>query len=259
MTKMKNNLVGVLIIALGLVIGNLMTNTITDYVENKDKPLEYQMIEVIDNAPAYNVEPQDFIPNMYESPIIIFEESTKDNPSGFRCSGIVISNDYALTAAHCLIDRKTNRMSKELTLKNALKSSSSAFDHSQKIIPAAVNRRADYGLVKGDFSLFSKTLIETSPGYVGVILVSKLVSACGNAWGGEFACMPSLPVNFTLCGDTLCNKAIQLFPGMSGGPLTAMTPIGPVVIAVNRGFGTQGAVFSPLVGLFESLGIDVVK
>lgn len=159
----------------------------------------------------------------------------------FFCSGTVIADNMVLTAGHCLNDKpllveSIDNVKGEILVAQAL--------------PIMINQRADYGLITGNFTGFSKLKIETNP-YKDLLYHQSTLVACGFPWGSTPVCYPIRgDLKKTFDGFTADG---QLYPGMSGGPVID-TKTGTVV-AVNSAVFEGGIVVMPLIGLFESLGL----
>lgn len=251
MGNLKTILTGLLTISFGLLLGNLLTDKVLTWVQPK-----YQTIQVLPKKerPAFKVTSDDYLPNEYSPPVVLLvEPDDTSNPNGTHCSGTVISNEYVITAAHCLVDEDGN-MRKTIKIKNALPGHN-GLDSIQTAIPVGINKRADYGLVKGNFSLFSKTIIDVTMSTI--TNPPGAISICGNGWGAPFTCYPVFTAR--ICGINICFQGSIIFPAMSGGPVVASSPYGPILFAVNRGYNDMEVIVNPLVGLFESLGIEVIK
>jgi hypothetical protein len=212
------------------------------------------MIETNGSLPSFT-RTQDLTPRTFDAAVRL------ESPThGFFCSGTVISDDYVLTAAHCLIN--LDPLAGHVGIRKAPVSVvgiAYADNHKEsvKAFAAAVNNRADYALVKGDFRDFTKARIITNPNQlIPALQASSAVMTCGFPWGAPFACYPvgRLEVFFEhLAGPGL------MYPGMSGGPVVGVTEVGPLILAVNTAVGSGFVVVSTLVGLFETLGVEVIE
>lgn len=249
--KSINVILGLLMIGLGLTLGNILTEKVEKFLVK-----EYEIIEVLPkkDRPEFKVTSQDYMENEFSPPVVLLVEANETtNPNGVHCSGTVISNEYVVTAAHCLVD-EDGKLRKSIIIKNALPGRK-GLDSTQDATPVGVNKRADYGLVKGNFTLFSKSLIDVSMSTI--VDPPGKMSLCGSGWGSPFTCYPIFVSR--MCGDKICFKGSIVFPAMSGGPVVASSSYGPILFAVIRAYNEDSVVASPLVGLFETLGIEVVK
>lgn len=226
---------------LSLIGAHVVTNLNDDYHDRQGP-----MIQKLNNLPDYNIE-QDLSPNSFV-PLVRLEDTNGE----FFCSGTVISNDYVLTAAHCLVDEH-GYMKKELNVVSMVNKD----NQQSKVlsVAAGLNRRADYGLVKGDFSYFMKLKLQFSPlEEIGVNGAVGRVMTCGFPWGvDEGVCYPAgNQMHRVLAQDAVAGI---LYPGMSGGPVIDFG--NGKVFAVNTAVSDGYIIVSPLVGLFKTLGIKV--
>lgn len=193
---------------------------------------------------------QDYSDNTYASLIRL---ETKDGQ--FFCSGTVISDDYVLTAAHCLM-RGTlfKSMTKDeinvVSINNRDGIKRTTVVHAAAV---AANVIADYALIKGDFKKFTKTRILVKPNSIHEI--SGRLVTCGFPWGAEGACYATGDKLYTYF--EVFKTAGHLYPGMSGGPVVDSGT--KAIFAVNTGATDGFIVISPLIGLFETLGVQVIE
>lgn len=241
---MKNRLLdvaqAVLLVAL-LVGGMRLGNAALDALDTPPRGMQH-----IKNMPEYDVKKIDY--NQQEFQAIVRLE--KDEPEGFFCSGSVISDDYVLTAAHCLVDKNGKMKTNKFLVVSSTK------DVEVESIAAGVNIRADYALVKGDFRRFSKFRVMTDT-MRDIIAVgtSGPVFTCGYPWGSDGTCYKT-GTQARRYYDMIAVSGI-LYAGMSGGPVIDSGT--GEIIAVNSAVTDGYIIVAPLIGLFETLGVKVVK
>lgn len=213
-----------------------------------------QMIEKIKEMPAFDLKDSS---TPYDAELVSPLVRLEDDKGEFFCSGTVISNSYVLTAAHCLADRNGHLTKKKIRVKSI--QNEKGVITIMEAHAAARNSRADYGLITGDFSGFNKMQMNTLPEQTPLLgtaggLKGPVVS-CGFPWGASDICYEVTgPVSIMYEG--IAAKGI-LYPGMSGGPVVDLGQ--RKVIAINSAVGDGFIVIMPLVGLFETLGVKVVK
>jgi S1-C subfamily serine protease len=166
----------------------------------------------------------------------------------FNCSGTVISDDYVLTAAHCVGGMEGKLESNKVLIISIGGSVVEA-------VPASMNARADYALIKGDFKGFNKLrVLPNLEKGIGSVFGVPQVLTCGFPWGATDVCYGAKPLV-----PYLQFIALQglLYPGMSGGPV--IEPQSMIVVGVNSMMLNDGAIaIAPLVGLFQTLHVEVV-
>lgn len=199
--------------------------------------------------------------NVYTTPNMPDYDATKEYPQAsfgamvrlevdgqFLCSGTVISDDYVLTAAHCLMRSGFNP---------GLRTEKITIRAEGQLIPnigyaAALNQRADYGLIRGNFVLNNKARLSYKPRTI--LDVGPVVMSCGFPWGAEDTCYRAY--NLQPFYATIAAVGV-MFPGMSGGPVIDV--LSGRIFAVNSGLTPNAVIFAPLVGLFESLNVKVIE
>lgn len=231
---------------LSLVLGLFLANVA---FRSYSTPRYGAMLQIIDNPPAFKVSPENFEKNENIPLVRLEEESTKNNPDGFICSGTVISDEYVLTAAHCLVDQNGN-LKKSIIIKGL---PTGPDNKSLEVIstPAAVNQRADVGLIKGDFKSFQKIKISTST-QLPLILPAEGSVACGFPWGSTATCYP---IRFEGIYEFQFAAQGLLYPGMSGGPVINLEV--HCVVAINTGIDGSTLILSPMIGMFDYFNIKV--
>jgi hypothetical protein len=241
MDKVTKVIIGVAIFIVGLQF--LLSK------DNDSESVNYT-IQVIEDRPTFKVNELDYLSNDYVPIVKLKEEPSSSNPSGGICTGVVISNELVLTSAHCLVDENM-KMNKDIIIESSGPGAATGLVSKQIGIVVGVNNRADYGLIKGNFTAFQKAKIDVDA--QAMFNHNLNVMSCGFAWGeSHYTCNPGQIKE--MCGFNMCGDGM-LIPGMSGGPTVSI--VDAVVIGINRAAipGNPGMIVAPLVGLFSSLGI----
>ena len=167
-------------------------------------------------------------------PAIIRLVTTKNT----MCSAFVISDEYAITAAHCAVD-KSRFISKDSVY---------IYDYYGVYTNitanfAALNHEQDIALVKGNFTHFEVLGVDSK--YIPK--VGDFLMGCGFPADGNFSC--SITKFTRSYNEFYYTTGAPIFHGQSGGPVFNKNN---KVVAVNSQIAPEGAVFGPL-NNFENL------
>ena len=184
-------------------------------------------------------------PLMKSAVIGLYAYEKQSKKIEFRCSAFVVSNQYAVTAAHCLVDENYNLIKDDIHVHD-----NDLTDTTIVAKAAVINVRADLAMIIGDFSDFHKFRMNTTTGLIGL---KGPFYSCGFPWGAT----PPICNLFQAKGPYYDKVAGFGFmqPGMSGGPVIDQSTglVGALNAGVDKGF----VVVSPVTGLFGALEIDV--
>lgn len=179
-------------------------------------------------------------------PVIAIYRKNLSGEWTYYCTAFVVTNAYALTASHCLMDGKTGELATdELQIRNIdLKPTNTITAKA-----ASINSRADVGVVLGDFSAYKKLNI-VRQGFFGH--KGPYVS-CGFPYGETPPlCIPFIPITnyfFKVKGHG------ALFPGMSGGPVIDV-PTNDVV-GLNLLAENEFVAVAPMIGIVGALQLEL--
>lgn len=161
----------------------------------------------------------------------------------FFCTGVVIDGEYALTAAHCLVDTWGFLSKQSIHIsdyKDVFATTATA---------VAVNEYLDVGLIKGDFRDFEAV----SADFEGTTIANGMpFVSCGFPSGQEIMYC----VQLILYGNNYFQYATRgppLFKGMSGGPV--FETINNKLVGVNSAVQSNIVIISPIIGFLESVGV----
>jgi S1-C subfamily serine protease len=235
----------ILTIAAGYMLGQSLLDTAKVI---SDKLSQIPVIFTTENMPSFSISE-----NRYNDALVKHNNfpvvRIHDEDGNFLCSGTIISRDYVLTAAHCVIEG--NKLSSQAYTIKVLSDDKSTIIKSIKSKAVAANANADYALIKGDYIGLS-----TIPIAVGVsesLERSDSVLTCGFPYGAERNICYGTS-DFSVYFFRLASKGI-LYPGMSGGPVYDVKT--NRLVGVNSAVGQGFIITTSLVGLFETLGVEV--
>ncbi len=221
--------ISILVFGCTYVYGLVSPNTIY-YKKNKDK-----------NAPKFN--PTDIGTNSPDKMSPVVHLVNKENDS--FCTAFVVDNNYAITAAHCLVGQADD-------LK--VQSNNKTYETSVKII--GYNARVDYGLLRGDFKQFNK--LQIKPNLPFSMASEKRILILAGYPEGQKGLIIELALSLGVHGFMIEGIG-ELYPAMSGGP--AIDKETGVVIGVNVSVGIEKENYkkiyiAPLTGFLGAMGID---
>lgn len=202
--------------------------------------LTYTVVQRVTGLPPYKTSDADTNSADKYAALIRLHVNSDGEEQRFFCSGFVISDVYAITAAHCLYDDNYKRRTDTI------------FVHTMDDAPGttagavALNVVSDLGLIRGDFTKFNKIGV-SSP-----FKVQGPFATCGFPYGDVALC-----TMFSVRGNNLNFIAGDgfIYPGMSGGPVIDV-PSG-TAIGVNSRMSVGSVSIAPLIGLFYAAGIKV--
>ncbi len=166
------------------------------------------------------------------------------SPDGyFYCTGFVVDNNYAITAAHCVLNDMGIMNTDDVLIHN-----SHSFFTGVIAKPVAVEKYRDVAFLKGDFSEFSQQATDFNG---KSIKTGMKLKSCGYPSGQYDMFCVDLIQNGNRYFQYRATGA-PIFKGMSGGPVYNEEG---VAVGVNSAVDEDTIIISPLTGVLETVGL----
>jgi len=159
----------------------------------------------------------------------------------FICSGVVISKDFALTAAHC-VDDILNRVDPQPLFISDVDGNFIT----NNVSAVSMEGLRDIALLRGDFSEFSSYEVDWEGKYFNDFQKLGIAAACGFPSGEKLFC-PLIKYS----GNYFFRMAFTggpIYKGQSGGPVLITVEGKLVVIGVNSGVSFNSIIIGPTIG-----------
>lgn len=167
----------------------------------------------------------------------------------FFCSGAVINDTTAITAAHCIVDNFGFFMA--LSRKPIAIYTANGVNSYVVALPKAASPAADVGIIYGDFRNFEKQPIQKNANKIHEAFTLG-AKACGFPWGGKLTCFSVSKLGKYFFHYTSTDGG--LWPGMSGGPVVDNNGL---LIGVNSAVSEKENIYAPIVEIDAMLGEEL--
>jgi hypothetical protein len=186
-----------LIVGVGLVFDHLQKPLMDiQRIERDDLPLFLQNEDDLFTAPV----------SQHATMIKLHDNST----GRFFCSAFVVSDNYAITAAHCVVNSDNTLNTDNIEVRN-----SRGQDTKITAKAVALQHTMDRAIILGDFRNFEKVrLASKTENFFPTVSQSLVI--CGFPGGQDLLCVPFVPMEFAFFSVLGLGPA---YPGMSGGIL----------------------------------------
>lgn len=202
----------VLSLTLPFIIGSFL---ISSLLEERESNLNKSLLDVRYNGPSHQYD------ETLHNPLIRIVAKDKKGNEISVCSAFVISNEYALTAGHCVINDKSKLMKEDFIVYN------DKGEETTIVKAAGFIFRPDLGILRGDFSSFNQ--VPVAHDEINIKMVRGSFLSCGFPQGSkQIFCYP---FELSYVGAFYYRGSGILIPGMSGG-LVIDLPSG-MIIGVN--------------------------